>query len=205
MPFQEQLSPSLIVAAYRGGYFPMPEPETGEILWYNPDPRAIIPLNEFHVSRSLRRTANKGRYTVTFNRDFSGVIDGCADRETTWISEGIKRAYIELFERGICHSVEVWNPGGKLVGGLYGLAQGGAFHAESMFSRETDVSKLALWGLVKRLQACGASLLEVQFLTPHLGTLGAREIKKSSYLQMLEAVAGGQTLFCPEPDVEVLP
>jgi len=205
MPFQDQLSPSLIIAAYRGGYFPMPDSETGEILWYNPDPRAIIPLNEFHVSRSLRRTASKGRYTVTFNRDFSGVVEGCASRETTWISESIKRAYIGLFEQGICHSVEVWNPEGKLVGGLYGLAQGGAFHAESMFSRETDVSKLALWALVKRLRASGSSLLEVQFLTPHLGTLGAREVKKSSYLQMLESVSGGPALFNPVPDREVLP
>jgi leucyl/phenylalanyl-tRNA--protein transferase len=205
MPFQDPLSPQLIIAAYRSGYFPMPEPDSGEILWYNPDPRTIIPLENFHISKSLLRKARKNLFQVTFNRDFKGVIAGCAERETTWISDSIKRAYTELHELGFCHSVEVWNLAGNLVGGLYGLALGSAFHAESMFSRETDASKLAIWALVKRMRSSEMTLLEVQFMTSHLKTLGAVEIKKDQYLKVLEVATKQALSFILNPDTESLP
>lgn len=163
----------------------MPDPDTGEILWYNPDPRAVVPLDQFHISRSLRKTAKKGVFSVTFDSDFAAVVDGCADRQPTWISPEIKAAYVRLFDLGFGHSVEVRNSSGELVGGLYGLAQAGVFNAESMFSRQTDASKVAIWALIKRMQECGMGLLEVQFMTPHLKSLGAIEISKDQYIREL--------------------
>lgn len=195
MPFADSLSPELLLAAYRGGYFPMPDPDTEEILWFNPDPRAIIPLDQFHVSRSLRRTAKKGLFEVSFDRNFAGVIEGCADRAATWISADIKRAYLRLFELGFGHSVEVWGDNGALLGGLYGLSQGGVFHAESMFSRSKDASKIALWALTGRMKDCGMSLLEVQFMTPHLKSLGAVNISKNKYIQLLTEYSQSQAVF----------
>jgi len=186
MPFEDTLSPELIIAAYRGGFFPMPDPDTGEILWYNPDPRAVLPLTGFHISKSLRRTSKKQLFRITFNQAFSEVVEGCANRNSTWISPIIKKSYVELFELGYAHSVEVWNPvDGRLVGGLYGVSQGGVFNAESMFSRVRDASKLALWALVQRMKECQMMLLEVQFLTPHLQSLGAINIKKDQYIHEL--------------------
>ena len=186
MPFEDTLSPELIIAAYRGGFFPMPDPDTGEILWYNPDPRAILPLEGFHISKSLRRTSKKQLLRVTFDQGFADVVEGCANRASTWISPLIKQSYVQLFELGYAHSVEVWSQqDGRLVGGLYGVAQGGVFNAESMFSRVKDASKLALWALVNRMLECHMSLLEVQFLTPHLQSLGAVNIKKDKYIQDL--------------------
>ena len=197
MPFQDSLSPEVIIAAYRGGYFPMPDPDTGEMLWFNPDPRAIIPLDQFHVSHSLRRTMKRGSFVVTFDKDFRGVIEGCADRKTTWISNEIKNAYIRLFEMGLCHSVEVWNQNGQLVGGLYGLSQGGVFNAESMFSRATDASKIALWALTQRMKECGLAILEVQFMTEHLKRLGAVEVSRERYLRQLGAALHKNVSFSP--------
>jgi leucyl/phenylalanyl-tRNA--protein transferase len=195
MPFQESLSPELIIAAYRGGYFPMPDPDSGEILWFNPDPRAVIPIDGFHVSHSLRRTARRQKFQVTFNRDFVGVVDACADRPATWISQDIKKSYTALHRLGFCHSVEVWDAKANLVGGLYGLSQGGVFNAESMFSRETDASKIALWALVVRLKDCGIELLEVQFMTEHLRGLGAVEIARDTYLRQLGRALQAEVLF----------
>ncbi len=185
MPFQESLNPELIIAAYRGGYFPMPDPDSGEILWFNPDPRAIIPLESFHVSHSLRRLARKKKFVVTFDQKFSQVIESCADRPATWITAEIKVSYTALHRAGLCHSVEVWDSQQQLVGGLYGLSQGGVFNAESMFSRETDASKIALWALVNRLKELEFQLLEVQFMTDHLRRLGAMEIPRQEYLRRL--------------------
>lgn len=195
MPFQDHLTPELIIAAYRGGYFPMPDPDSGEIFWFNPDPRAVIPLDSFHVSRSLRRTARKKKFQITFDQSFSSVIDACADRPATWISSEIKAAYNALYKLGFCHSVEVWDSNGQLVGGLYGLAQGGVFNAESMFSRETDASKIALWALIYRLKECGLSLLEVQFMTEHLRRLGAIEISRSEYIRRLSQALASKVRF----------
>jgi leucyl/phenylalanyl-tRNA--protein transferase len=178
----------------------MPDPDTEEILWFNPDPRAVIPLDQFHISRSLRRTAKKELYKVSFNRNFAGVIEGCADRPATWISADIKRAYLRLFELGFGHSVEVWGGDGTLLGGVYGLSQGGVFHAESMFSRSTDASKIALWALTARMKDCGLSLLEVQFMTPHLKSLGAVNISKNKYIQLLSECLQSQTVFKPTND-----
>ncbi len=199
MDAQECLHPDFVLAAYQGGYFPMPDSKTGEILWYNPDPRTVIPLHQFHVSRSLRRSAKQGGFQITFNTDFTGVIEGCASREQTWISEEIKKAYIRLFELGFAHSVEVRNESGLLIGGLYGLSQGRVFNAESMFSRESNASKIAIWALISRMNACKMTLLEVQFMTPHLKSLGAVEVPKESYLSLLAVALSEDVKFTGEP------
>lgn len=174
----------LVVRAYANGYFPMQEPGSGEVGWYKPDPRAIIPLDRFHTSHSLRRTLSKKKFTVTFDAAFSEVMQACADRPETWIGSEIFKVYQELYARGIGHSVEVWE-NGLLVGGLYGLVLGGAFFAESKFHRSTDASKVALYSLVERLNAKKFELLEVQFLTPHLKSLGAAEISEEEYDERL--------------------
>lgn len=158
----------------------MAEPKTGEIYWYNPDPRAILPLELFHCSQSLRRSLRRPNYRVTSDTAFAEVIEGCASREETWISDQFKRLYTDLFQEGYAHSVEIWE-GNNLVGGTYGVTLGGAFFAESMFHRRTDASKMALYYLVQHLRRCGFHLLEVQFLTPHLRTLGAIEISGPQY------------------------
>jgi len=180
------LDTELLKLAYTRGYFPMPHPETQEILWFSPDPRAILPLAGFHQSRSLRRRIAKGTLSATLDRDFTAVMDGCADRHETWINAEFKRAYTVFFSEGLAHSVEVWE-GGKLVGGVYGVAIGGAFFAESMFSRVTDASKVALMFLVQHLRVRGFVLLEVQFLTPHLQSLGAIAIPAARYLGLLRS------------------
>ena len=182
----------------------MPDPSTGEILWYNPDPRAVIPLTGFHVSRSLRKTAQKRGYKITFDRSFEQVISACANRPSTWISAPIKEVYIRLFELGHAHSIEVWSPSEELVGGLYGVSQGGIFNAESMFSTRPDTSKLALWALVQRMKECRMTVLEVQFMTEHLRRLGAVNIKKNQYIQLLkESTTGGQLFEAPTVDYKV--
>jgi leucyl/phenylalanyl-tRNA--protein transferase len=184
-----RLTPELIEAAYRKGLFPMGEP-SGRIAWFCPDPRAILPLDGFHVSRSLRRSAK--RYEVTFDRAFRQVMLRCADREEgTWITPEFLEVYTELHRRGKGHSAEAWRDG-RLVGGVYGVALGGAFMAESMFHSETDAGKVALWKLVEWLRARGFRLLDVQFYTPHLGSLGAIEIPARDYLARLEAALSVQ-------------
>jgi leucyl/phenylalanyl-tRNA--protein transferase len=180
------LSWSLLVAAYRAGYFPMGM-DDGEIGWFSPDPRAILPLDAFHVPRRLGRLIRSRLFSVTIDTAFRRVMDACAaDREDgTWITDEILVAYGQLFDRGFAHSVEVWRDG-ALAGGLYGVSLGGAFFGESMFHRVTGASKVALAGLVARLQTRGYVLLDTQWTTPLLETFGAVEIPRDQYLARLE-------------------
>lgn len=182
------LTVPFLLAAYRQGAFPMAEPD-GSVHWYAPDPRAIFELERFHVPRRLARTVRSGRFEVTVDTDFEAVVRACAapapGRELTWISEDFVRVYGELFARGFAHSVET-RLDGRLVGGLYGVAIGGAFMGESMFSRERDASKVALVHLVERLKARGFTLLDTQFMTGHLARFGAVHVPLASYLKRLD-------------------
>jgi leucyl/phenylalanyl-tRNA--protein transferase len=181
------LTPEGVLLAYRHGIFPMAGERSDEVLWFRPDPRAIIPLDGFHVSRSLARTIKRVTFEIRVDTDFEGVMRGCADRpEGTWISERFVEVYAALHRAGKAHSVEAWREG-RLVGGVYGLALGGAFMAESMFHRETDASKVALAGLVGRLRERRFTLLDVQYVTPHLESLGAVEITRGDYERRLAA------------------
>lgn len=189
------LPPELLVGAYSKGYFPMPDQKTGEIHWYRPDPRAILPLDGFHVSHSLRKTLNKQLYSTTFDTAFNEVMQGCAKRPETWITDVFFTAYRELFRLGIGHSVEVWDKHGTLVGGLYGLSLNGAFFAESKFHTATDASKVALYFLVERLNKQGFQLLEVQFMTEHLKSLGAIELPDSEYILRLKKALSRPIFF----------
>jgi leucyl/phenylalanyl-tRNA---protein transferase len=182
-------TPAGIEHAYRYGIFPMYNHWTDEIDWYRPDPRTIVPLDAFHISRSLQKTLRQGVFEVRFNTDFEGVMRGCADRaEGTWISEEFIQVYGELHRQGKAHSVEVLL-NDRLVGGTYGLALGSAFMAESMFHYETDASKVALASLVARLKSRDFTLLDVQYLTPHLASFGATEIPfRDYYLRLRQAL-----------------
>jgi leucyl/phenylalanyl-tRNA---protein transferase len=179
------IDPQFLCTAYCNGYFPMADPKTGEISWYSPDPRTIFDLNEFHVPRSLKLTLKKEDYEVCINKRFEEVIRACAEREETWISETIIQSYIQLYQMGFAHSVETWKDG-NLIGGLYGVAIRGAFFGESMFSLLRDGSKIALVNLVERMKIRGFTLLDTQYLTPHLEKFGAREIPRSEYMKRLE-------------------
>ncbi|MNS31387.1 Leucyl/phenylalanyl-tRNA--protein transferase [compost metagenome] len=178
------LSPALIVHAYRQGIFPMAD-DDGTINWYRPDPRAVFPLDTFHVPKSLAKTLRQGKFEIRIDVDFAGVMRGCAGRDETWISGGIIDAYTELHRLGAAHSVEAWQ-GGELVGGLYGVALGGAFMGESMFSRVTDASKVCLVHLVERLKARGFILLDSQMPTEHLARFGQIEIPHEAYMRQLK-------------------
>ncbi len=188
------LNPDLILEAYRGGYFPMADPETKEISWYSPDPRTIIPLESFNVSRTLRRVIRKQVFETRINTAFSDVIRGCARRAETWISEQIVESYMLLHGRGYAHSVESWQ-GQELVGGLYGVAIGGAFFGESMFSLVSEASKVALVRLVQVLRVNGFILLDSQFMNKHIEQFGAKEIPRSDYLRMLAEAVERQCRF----------
>ena len=178
------LRPATLLDAYRHGVFPWYD-ESLPIAWWSPDPRALIPLDAFHVSRRLARTIRAGRFEIAINRDFAGVIRGCADRaEGTWITPEMIVAYEHLHVLGHAHSVEAWR-NGKLAGGVYGVGIGGFFSAESMFHRVSDASKVALTALVERLRARGFALLDVQMLNEHTATLGAVEIPRREYLRRL--------------------
>jgi leucyl/phenylalanyl-tRNA--protein transferase len=179
------IEPDFLLMAYASGYFPMAESANGEIGWYSPDPRAIIDLGAFHVSRSLRLTLKKEPFEILLNRDLEAVMRQCAQRNETWISEEIIKSYLRLRELGFAHSVECWK-GKELVGGLYGVALGGAFFGESMFSRKRDASKVALVHLVHRLNERGYTLLDTQFITPHLRGFGAVEVSRNDYLERLK-------------------
>jgi leucyl/phenylalanyl-tRNA--protein transferase len=181
----EPLDPALLVRAYAAGIFPMAD-AGGRINWYAPDPRAIIEHANLRRSRSLRATIRKGRYEVRVNTAFEAVMRACADRPETWINAEFIRAYTALHRAGFAHSVEAWQAG-ELVGGLYGVALGGLFCGESMFSRATDASKVCLVALVDRLVARGFVLHDVQFLTPHLASLGATTIPRAEYERRLAA------------------
>ncbi|WP_425228262.1 leucyl/phenylalanyl-tRNA--protein transferase [Sphingomonas sp.] len=189
------LDPGLVLGAYAVGVFPMADDrDADEVYWVEPRTRAVLPLDGFHLSRSLSRTLARDRFRVTADTAFAGVIRLCAesaaDRPSTWISGAIEQAFLALHERGHAHSVECWD-GDRLVGGLYGLALGRAFFGESMVSRATDASKVALAWLVARLRAGGFTLLDCQFQTAHLATLGAVEIDRSAYLAALSAALAG--------------
>jgi leucyl/phenylalanyl-tRNA--protein transferase len=196
------LTADLLLRAYAVGIFPMAQSAEDERLaWFDPDPRGILPLNGFHLSRRLARTVRTTDYRVTVDANFSGVIDGCAegtsDRPSTWINRDIRGLCIELHSLGHAHSVEVWR-GADLVGGLYGVSLRGAFFGESMFSRARDASKIALVHLVARLNRQGFRLLDTQFVTDHLEQFGAIEISRSRYRKLLaDAMRVDARFQCP--------
>jgi leucyl/phenylalanyl-tRNA--protein transferase len=189
-----RLTPEWLLDAYRHGIFPWPQADVDDpMLWWSPDPRAVLPLDRFHVPGRLARTVRGGKFTVTCDRDFAGVIGGCATASgrvgATWLTPRMIRAYIRLFELGHAHSVEAWHQQ-RLAGGVYGVAIGGFFAAESMFYRESEASKVALVRLVSHLQARGYRVLDIQQLTPHTARFGAIEIPRRQYLERLaEAIA----------------
>jgi leucyl/phenylalanyl-tRNA---protein transferase len=191
----------LLLKAYASGVFPMAESALDpEVFWVRPETRGIIPLDAFHVPRSLAKTVRRGRFKVTIDRDFEGVIDGCAEaseeRRNTWINGPIREAYVELHRRRHCHSVEAWWDG-RLAGGLYGVTLGRAFFGESMFSRERDASKVCLVRLVERLKECRFTLLDTQFTTEHLKRFGAIDVPRRRYEKLLEKALESEAVFDP--------
>ena len=185
-----RLDPRLLLQGYANGIFPMADSrDAPELFWVEPRTRAVIPLHKFHVSKSLRRTLRSGRFTVSLDRDFQAVIEACADREETWINSEIERAMLALHASGHAHSIEVWQDG-ALAGGLYGVKLGRAFFGESMFSRVTDASKVGLAWLVARLKAGNFTLLDCQFMTEHLASLGAVSVPREAYVALLSAALG---------------
>lgn len=197
----------LLLRAYATGVFPMAESaDDPEVFWVQPEHRGIIPLDDFHVPRSLAKTIRRGVFEIRLDHDFAGVIAGCAaardDRPSTWINEPIRKAYTELFRRGHCHTVEAWRDG-KLVGGLYGVTLGRAFFGESMFSFERDASKVCLVHLVQHVKRQGFILLDTQFTTEHLIRFGAIDVPRKQYEALLaEAMKGPPAQFLPqEPKV----
>jgi len=207
------LSPEHLLSAYASGVFPMADDEN-VVRWFAPDPRAVIELDGFNVSRSLRAVIRRGVFEMAVNRAFEEVIAACADRPGgTWISAEVQDAYIRLHRLGFAHSVEAWREG-KLAGGLYGVAIGAAFFGESMFHRVTDASKVALVALVGRLRDRGFNLLDIQFITDHLRRFGAVEIPRSDYLRRLRCAVQlpctfddriGPTAISAQPDISVQP
>jgi leucyl/phenylalanyl-tRNA--protein transferase len=180
------IDPALLVRAYREDPFPMAL-DDGEIGWFSPDPRAIIPLDAFHVPGRLARVVRSGRFEIRIDTSFEAVMRACGERpgEGTWISDEILESYVALHRLGLAHSVETWRDG-RLAGGLYGVSLGGAFFGESMFHRETDASKVALVALVDRLRRRGYVLFDTQWTTPHLEQFGTIEIPRSEYLARLD-------------------
>lgn len=186
-----RLDPRLLLQGYATGIFPMADSRgADELFWVEPRNRAIVPLHAFHVSRSLRRTLRSGRLNVTLDADFAAVITACADREETWINDELERAMLALHASGHAHSIEAWSEG-QLVGGLYGVKLGRAFFGESMFSRMRDASKVALAWLVARLKVGNFTLLDCQFMTDHLASLGAVSVPRETYVALLSAALGG--------------
>ena len=196
---RDPLTPELLLQAYAAGIFPMAESRhEPEIFWVDPRMRGILPLAGFHMSRSLARRIRQGAFHVTFDLDFDGVLDGCAAREETWINPSIRRLCLSLHDLGSAHSAEVWKSG-ALVGGVYGITLGGAFFGESMFSRVTDASKVALAYLVDRLRENGFVLFDTQFITPHLASLGAVEMPRAEYRNRLMEALDVQARFTAGP------
>ncbi len=173
----------------------MAHPEGG-VGWYSPDPRGVLPLEEFHVPHGLKRALRKSPFEVRVNTAFPAVLEGCADRRETWINDSIKNSYRFLHLMGFAHSVEAWKDG-ELCGGLYGVSVGGAFFGESMFHRRTDASKVALHWLVEHLRARGFGLLDLQWVTDHLRKFGAREIPREEYLERLQKEVDRKCAFWP--------
>jgi len=203
-----ELTPEILLRAYAFGVFPMAEGRNHpEVYWVDPKERGILPLDRFHLPRRLRRTVRQRRFEIRCDTDFEGVVRACAepapDRPDTWINPEILRLNARLFSMGYAHTVECWREG-RLVGGLYGIAIGGCFFGESMFSRERDASKVALVHLVVRLRLGGFVLLDTQFITRHLERFGAVEIPRAEYRQRLaRAIAVPARFHCELPDSEV--
>ena len=200
-----EVTPELMLRAYRSGLFPMAETRRGDRLyWLDPEHRGILPLDNFHLPRRLMRTALSGSFDIKSDQDFAGVIAACATpaegREDTWINRDIERLFTALHHQGHAHSVEAWQDG-ALAGGLYGVVLGGAFFGESMFSLARDASKVALVHLVARLRLGGFRLLDTQFVTAHLSQFGATEIPRAQYKLALDAaaVAPARWLAAPDP------
>jgi leucyl/phenylalanyl-tRNA--protein transferase len=199
-----EITPDLMLRAYRHGLFPMAESRRGQRLyWLDPERRGVLPLDSFHLPRRLARTVLSGAFSVTVDRDFPGTIAGCAEpgpgRDDTWINPQIERLFSELHGLGHAHSVET-RQDGSLVGGLYGVAIGGAFFGESMFSLARDASKVALVHLIARLRLGGFRLLDTQFVTAHLSQFGAREIGRDEYKTRLSSALAAEARFPIEPD-----
>ena len=193
------LAPETLIRAYCNGIFPMAEgKDTNKIFWISPEVRGVIPLNKFHISKSLRRSIVKRDYKIKINTDFVGVIKNCADRSESWINSDILKAYSDLFNLGFCHSIEVWD-NDDLIGGIYGLAIKRAFFGESMFSKRSNASKIALAYLVSRLKYGGFLLFDVQFQSEHLKTLGAIEVLKANYQDLLKNALEGDANFFSQP------
>ena len=187
----------LLIHAYCNATFPMAM-DDGKIAWFSPDPRTIIPIEGFHVPHGLKRTLKKAPFEVRIDGAFEAVMQRCGEREETWINDEILASYVNLHRMGFAHSVEAYQEG-ELVGGLYGVAIGGAFFGESMFHAVRDASKVALHALVTRLRERGFSLLDTQWMTPHLATFGAVEIPRARYRQMLEESVRKECRFGDEP------
>lgn len=197
------ITPEVLLKAYACGIFPMAEnAEDPALYWIEPELRGIVPLDHFHVPARLARTVRSDRYRVLVDRDFNAVIAGCAEpqagRSRTWINDRIRSLYGKLFDRGHCHTVEVYDSD-RLVGGLYGVSLGAAFFGESMFHRASDASKIALVHLVARLRSGGFKLLDTQFVTDHLKLFGAIEIEREDYHKLLEAALPGEGDFAALP------
>ena len=194
-----EITPEVLLKAYACGIFPMAESaEDPALYWIEPEKRGIIPLDTFHIPARLARTVRSERFSIAVNRDFQGVLDGCAEpapgRTRTWINTRIRSLYCKLYDIGHCHSVEAYE-NGELAGGLYGVCLGRAFFGESMFHRARDASKVALVHLVARLKASGFALLDTQFVTSHLTTFGAIEVPQRHYHKLLEAALVGEADF----------
>lgn len=178
------LTPEVILAAYRVGLFPMAVSRGGPVHWYDPDPRGILPLDAFHCPHRLARTVRQGVFEMRVDTDFEAVMRGCAARRSTWINADIVRVYTELHRQGYAHSIEAWKED-KLAGGLYGVAIGAAFMAESKFSRVRDASKVCVVALVERMRERGFELLDVQYWNPHIAQFGVTEIPRAEYRRRL--------------------
>lgn len=205
-----EITPQLLLRAYSIGMFPMAESaDDPNIFWVDPEQRGIFPLDGLIVSHSLAKRIRSDRFNIRVDHDFDAIIDGCASsakgRNDTWINPRIRKLYRELFIMGYVHTVEVYTPEGELVGGLYGVQLGGAFFGESMFHRQTDASKVALVHLVARLRHGGFTLLDTQFVTPHLESLGAIEVSRESYHAMLDKAIGLRSDFNAWPKNKAMP
>ncbi len=203
-----ELTPTLVLRAYAMGVFPMAESHDADtVFWVDPQMRGVLPLDQFHVPRRLKRTVRQGRFEVRCSTDFQGVIDGCAEvrgsRRDTWINDEVRALFRALHAMGVVHTVECWREE-RLVGGLYGLQLGGAFFGESMFSRERDASKVALVHLVARLVYGGFTLLDTQFITDHLARFGTVEIPRKAYRAQLDLAMTEYAEFSPHLSTEAL-
>jgi leucyl/phenylalanyl-tRNA---protein transferase len=190
------IPPDILLDLYRKGMFPMAEGKEGTIGIYDPDPRGIIEIDSFHIPDTLAKLLRSGKFEIRIDSSFEDVIVSCADRNETWISGDIIESYVLLHRLGHAHSVEAWR-GGSLAGGLYGVSIGGAFFGESMFHRERDASKAALAALVARIRERGMTLLDIQYITPHLLQFGAVEIPRSEYLRRLASALTVRASFHP--------